>query len=82
MENIMMNIARKSVITGKTRTRTIHADPEDMKLYNGGQISINEAMPYLTPQDRDFVLAGITANEWNNLFSSEIQSIVNDKMGS
>jgi hypothetical protein len=53
-----------------------------MKLYRTGSVSLSDAMPYLSSQDREFILAGITPTEWDNLFSSELQEIVNDKMGS
>ena len=81
-ENSMMDITRHSVITGIARARNIAIKPDDMKLYRTGSVSLSDAMPYLSSQDREFILAGITPTEWDNLFSSELQEIVNDKMGS
>ena len=77
----MMNVTRKSVLTGKTRTRIISVKPEDLALYEGGAVSIAEAMPYLNPQDREFIMVGITNKEWKNAFSFELKEIVNDKFG-
>lgn len=75
----MMNVTRKSVLTGKTRTRNISVKPEDLALYETGAISINDAMPYLNSQDREFILVGITAKEWKNAFSADLQEIIKDR---
>ena len=74
-----MNVTRKSVLTGKTRTRTISVNPEDLALYESGCISMAEAMPYLSPQDSEFIMVGITNKEWKNAFSAELTNIINDK---
>jgi len=75
-----MNITRKSAITGKVRTRNISVRPEDLALYEAGAISISEAMPYLNSADREFILCGVTLNEWKDAFSRELQAIVNDRI--
>ena len=74
-----MNVTRKSVLTGKTRTRIISVNPEDLALYESGSISMAEAMPYLNLQDREFIMVGITNKEWKNAFSTELTEIINDK---
>lgn len=76
----MTNITRKSVLTGKVRTRNIPVVKEDLALYETGSVSISDAMPYLNSQDREFIMVGITTSEWRNAFSAELQEIVNDKM--
>ncbi len=35
------------------------------------QTSIQEAMPHLTPDEREFLLSGITKDEWDELLESE-----------
>jgi hypothetical protein len=42
---------------------------------------MNETMGYLSPQDKEFIMVGITPNEWSKAFSTELQKIVNDKFG-
>ena len=37
-------------------------------------------MPYLNDEDREFILSGITPQEWKNAFSAEILSIVEDQL--
>ncbi len=76
-----MIVTRKSVLTGKSRTRNISVDPKDLALYESGACSMADAMPYLTSSDRDFIMVGITDSELKNAFSTELQAIVNDKFG-
>lgn len=63
-----MEIKRKSVITGVERVREIPVDPEDFAFWKSGYASINEIMPYLNDEDRQFILSGITKEEWGEAF--------------
>ena len=74
-----MQISRKSSLTGIYRTREVKVKEKDYELWEKGYASIMDAMPYLNENDRTFLLAGITDDEWRQAFSSEISSIVNDK---
>jgi hypothetical protein len=67
-----MEIKRKSILSGIERTRDIPADPNDMMLYQLGMGNIQDLMPYLSDDDREFILTGITQDEWNNAFSEEV----------
>ena len=64
-----MKIRRKSVISGIERTMDIPVNPEDWVQYQMGFVSINDAMPYLTDSDREFIMSGITSDEWEGLFA-------------
>ena len=33
--------------------------------------SIQDAMPHMPPEDREFLMTGITAKEWDSMFSDE-----------
>lgn len=74
-----MIVTRKSTLTGKIRTRDIPVKARDLADYESGYASANEVMSYLSSEDREFVMCGITTGEWNQAFSKELQSIVNDK---
>lgn len=76
-----MMIKRKSVLTGIWRSRDIPVNPEDFAMYEKDLMSLSEALPYLTSEDREFILSGITHEEWNEAFSSELSKIVNDTFG-
>ena len=73
-----MLIKRKSVISGVERVRNIPVNPEHYALWEGGYGSIQDIMPYLNDNDREFILSGITPQEWDEMFSSEIEEIVSD----
>ena len=81
MENIMI-LTRKSVLTGKTRTRDISVKPKDLELYELGVGSASDILHYLSNEDREFVMCGITNGEWKQAFSKELKKIVNDKFNS
>ena len=74
-----MKISRKSSITGVYRTREVKVKPKDFEMWEKGYVSIHEAMPYLDENDRTFILAGITEDEFRQAFSSEISNIVSDR---
>ena len=66
-----MKITKQSVISGKTRTLDIPVNPEDYISWISGYSNIDEAMPYLTTEHKEFILSGITKGEWSNLFVPE-----------
>jgi hypothetical protein len=63
-----MRITRKSVISGIERTRDIPVNPEDMIKWQSGMGCIQDLMPYLNDVDLDFILSGITQDEWSKAF--------------
>jgi len=66
-----MQITRKSVISGIQRTLDIPVNPEDFILWQSGVGNIQELMPYLSADHREFILSGITAEEWQTAFHEE-----------
>lgn len=71
-----MKIKRKSVVTGIERTMDIPANPEDFMLWSEGFVAIDEAMPYLNIADREFILSGMTPNEWEELFQAQEKGVL------
>ncbi len=45
----------------------IDLDPEDYFAWKNGEKNIQDAMPYLTPDEREFLMTGITAKEWDEM---------------
>lgn len=71
-----MHITRESAITGIKHTRSIPANPDDMLAWKAGLGSIEDLMPYLNDVDREFLLSGITPEEWDEAFlNSEAQDV-------
>ena len=64
-----MYIKRKSVISGIERTRSIPVNPDDYFAWQSGIGNIQDLMPYLTDDDREFILSGITPEEWDEAFA-------------
>lgn len=64
-----MLIKRKSVISGITRKLNIPVNPEHYALWEIGAGNIQDLMPYLTDYDREFILSGITQDEWDEAFA-------------
>jgi hypothetical protein len=63
-----MWIKRKSVLSGIERQRNIPVNPDDLVAWQAGLGSIDDLMPYLNDDDRQFILSGITDKEWKEAF--------------
>lgn len=59
-----MDITKSSLITGVEHTRSIDVEPEQLEAWENGML-IQEAMPHLSTDDREFIMTGITPEEWD-----------------
>jgi len=75
-----MIIKRKSVYSGVVRSRNIEVNPRDYEMWEKGYMSLSDAMGYLNQDDRDFILSGITDDEWKAMWREEINNIVMDNV--
>lgn len=75
-----MIIKRKSVLSGLTRTMDIPVNPDDYAAWQAGLSNIQEIMPYLNDNDREFILSGITPDEWDSAFSEQLKDIITDQI--
>ena len=62
-----MTIKRTSSLTGVTRTKEIDVTIEQVLAWEEGEL-IQNAMPHLSADDREFIKTGITGEEWDQLF--------------
>lgn len=62
-----MLITRTSAISGKTRTLDLPCTQADYDRWAVGGSLIQDAMPYLTMDQREFIKTGITSEEWDQL---------------
>lgn len=60
-----MKITRKSILSGTIRTLDIDVTDEQMVAWRSGEL-IQKAMPHLSDDDREFIMTGITPDEWAN----------------
>jgi hypothetical protein len=61
-----MLITRQSLISGIMRTLEVPVTEEQLEAWQSGTY-IQDAMPELDPAQREFLMTGITADEWDEL---------------
>lgn len=59
-----MFITKKSIITGIERTLDLDVTQDQIDAWYNGML-IQDAMPNLSPEDREFIMTGITSDEWD-----------------
>lgn len=65
-----MQFIRKSMLSGVTRSRDIDVTEEEYDRWRSGML-IQKAMPHLSDVDREFIMTGVTEEEWNAEFAGE-----------
>lgn len=65
-----MEITRKSLVSGITRTIDLPITQEQVDRWLGGE-NIQRVFTNLTDDEREFLLTGITADEWDETFPEE-----------
>ena len=61
-----MLIERTSMISGKTTYRELDITQEQLDEWSNGAF-IQDVFPYLSLEDREFIMTGITGDEWDTL---------------
>lgn len=65
-----MLVTRTSQMSGKTRTLDLPITEKQMHEYNNGEL-IQYAFPNLSADEREFIMTGITKEEWDELFPED-----------
>lgn len=65
-----MLIERKSPLTGETNSMEIDVTWDEIEKWRSGTM-IQVAMPNLTPDEREFIMTGYTAEDWAKMFPPE-----------
>ena len=63
-------IAKTSILSGKEHELEMTFDMADYVKWQTGTL-IQDAMPYLKADEREFLMTGITAEEWDLTFNDE-----------
>ena len=63
-----MKVTRTSMFTGITRTIDLPITEDDLRAWNNGML-IQNACPDLTADAREFIMTGVTSEEWEETFS-------------
>lgn len=74
----MIQVTRQSVITKKMNTMELPITQENLDTYETvGDMLIQDAFPNLDKEQREFLLSGITPQEWNDTFGEEDDTLEN-----
>lgn len=65
-----MKITKRSMFTGKTHTRDIPVTVGQLTRWAQGEL-IQNVMPHLSDDDREFIMTGVTPEEWEEEFKEE-----------
>ena len=65
-----MLIKKKSGLTGNTSTMNIAVTAVQSATWQEGEL-IQNAMPNLSPDEREFIMTGITPDEWASVFGED-----------
>ena len=60
----MMLITKQSVMTGEKNTMLLHVTNEQIDRWQNGEL-IQNVFPHLTPSEREFLISGVTPEEWD-----------------
>jgi len=66
-----MLIERKSMVSGKVHAMDLDVTQEQMDAWNSGMY-IQDAMPQLSDGEREFLMTGITQEEWDATFGEDL----------
>lgn len=58
------------MLSGVTRTRHLDITEEQELRIQAGEL-VQDVVPHLSADDREFLMTGITADEWEQMFGEE-----------
>jgi hypothetical protein len=63
-----MLIERKSTLSGNVNVMDIDVTPMQVASWEQGEL-VQNAMPNLSADEREFIMSGITPTEWDEMFN-------------
>ena len=63
-----MQVSKHSVASGELNTMVLNITHDEIHAWQGGEL-IQNAMPQLSAEEREFLMTGITPDEWNEMFA-------------
>ena len=72
----MMLITKQSVMTGEKNTMLLPVTNEQIERWEGGAL-IQDVFPHLTPSEREFLISGVTPDEWGQM-ESDMNEVYGD----
>ena len=65
-----MQITKKSIFTGTERTLEINITQDQFDAWKNGML-IQDAMPNISAEEREFIMTGTTKGEWDEVMSDD-----------
>lgn len=65
-----MEITKRSPLTGKDSTMELDITQDMLLRWKNGEL-IQNVMPHLTPEQREFLISGNTSADWDTMFPEE-----------
>ena len=65
-----MIVFKKSIHSGNTNEMDLDVTQEQIDAWEGGML-IQEAMPHLSVDEREFLMTGSTREDWDTMFPEE-----------
>tara|TARA_R100000664_G_scaffold27698_1_gene38580 strand:+ start:2139 stop:2354 length:216 start_codon:yes stop_codon:yes gene_type:complete len=65
-------IEKTSPLTGKVNTMEIKMNPNDYVRWQKRETNIQDALPYLSVDEREFLMSGISPEDWNELYPASV----------
>ena len=68
----MIKVTKKSIVSGKANTMELDITQEHLDMYEeiGGRL-VQDVFPNLNKGEREFLISGITPQEWEETFGGE-----------
>jgi hypothetical protein len=66
-----MEITMASAATGSVNTMTINVTEQQLAHYANSGMCIQDALPHLSADEREFLMTGVTPAEWNEMFGDD-----------
>ena len=67
----MVKVTRISPISGKSHVMDLDITTDQVMRWNAGNVKIQDCFPNLTASEREFLLTGITDDEWDEIFPED-----------
>ena len=72
----MMLITKQSVMTGEKNTMLLPVTNEQIDRWQSGEL-IQNVFPHLTPSEREFLISGVTPEEWD-VVNEDMEEVYGD----
>tara|TARA_R100001591_G_scaffold23507_1_gene33246 strand:+ start:547 stop:765 length:219 start_codon:yes stop_codon:yes gene_type:complete len=66
-------IEKTSPVTGRVNIMEIEMNPNDYVRWKKGGVNIQEALPYLSIDEREFLITGLSPEDWENMYPTTVE---------